>query len=1135
MPGQQETIELFNVPQNEKDAEVMVVLCQKIDEQIKGMTSFTFFGRDANSSQQFKQQSQQIQEALLKIAALEKELESIKQKSSATGKRRSDEEIRASEKLRGETKQRVDAIKAEGSAYDQLLLKVRAANREARETAAIHGTNSQQFKAAQASALQYQGQLNKINEGLNQHQHNVGNYLGSIKQFFGELASQALMFFGIWQGWEFIKGSIMEFINAQREATKLQNILSNLGRKEMFAGLNEEAERLSKTFGTFKKEDVTQVFDKLIVYGKLSKNQIEKLLPVIIDFAGQTGKTLPESTDILTKALEGNVRGLREFGIEIKRGNSPLENLKIIMNDLAPRVKGMGKAASEDAAGGLKKMQVEIAETEKAMGEDLIPVVEKTEKVLKTFTEFFKNLFSGNLFGNFKGSFVDNWFTNVKNEAEETWTIIKGVFDKTALLDLAIKRSTPATGDPTQRLKDNQGNIAETYLEGDKFAQLSEGIEKAEENGNKKLEAALKKQQKGKLIAYENSVKLYTDAVAKAEAKGDKKMEDIYKQSLAVAQKVVAKAKDIMLGDKPFMSGGDEGSGGAEKEKFDLLDKEIEARAKLAKLLKEEQIERLKIISESKDTPEYARVDSLRKQLELQNEIIKEEENYAILKINNDEKLKVSEINSSKLSPSEKKEKTLGVEKAFQAEKAYIIEKANDDLWKMEMEYGIKILAAHADTMSQLAEDEKMSREGILKEVEEYSKRLLDLNEKTYQRLKAQADENRDIELRGLQNAAMKGTPYFDGGKKVDLSDDKNYQREKQRIIDEANKLSIQHEIEYLQNKKRLAEGNDPTGASSAIIDAQIQAAKLKLNDIDFANFKTTEEKKKALREQMKAEELDLAKETEKAISSIIEGGYERQLNQVQKEIDANNKAKEEKINAIKTSSLSNQEAVAAEQRAIQEAAQTNEALQRKQRDIKIREAKFDRAKAVFDVVTSTIQAVAKDLLQATILASNPLTLPLAGMATAQAEIAGGIGLTQSVAILAKPIPTYYKSTKHLPDGHPGGPMIVGELGSELITTPDGKQSLSPDKPTLMYAPKGTEVLTAKETHDKFNDVLLRNVFRQQLPQVQINSMDKKIDEMIQSNNAIGQQTIAAIKKYGGAKINFYGDKEFREYWKRQI
>src|SRR5690606_35028645 len=50
------------------------------------------------------------------------------------------------------------------------------------------------------------------------------------------------------------------------------------------------------------------------------------------------------------------------------------------------------------------------------------------------------------------------------------------------------------------------------------------------------------------------------------------------------------------------------------------------------------------------------------------------------------------------------------------------------------------------------------------------------------------------------------------------------------------------------------------------------------------------------------------------------------------------------------------------------------------------------------------------------------------------------------------------------PSGHPGGPAIVGEKGSELIQLPDGRSFLSPGTHTLLNLPRGTHVIPHRES-----------------------------------------------------------------------
>lgn len=67
-------------------------------------------------------------------------------------------------------------------------------------------------------------------------------------------------------------------------------------------------------------------------------------------------------------------------------------------------------------------------------------------------------------------------------------------------------------------------------------------------------------------------------------------------------------------------------------------------------------------------------------------------------------------------------------------------------------------------------------------------------------------------------------------------------------------------------------------------------------------------------------------------------------------------------------------------------------------------------------------------------------------------------------------VPQYAKGT----GGHPqDGPMIVGDGNGahrkELIQFPNGKTFLSPDRPTMMFAPKGTQVVDGENTKKLMN------------------------------------------------------------------
>ncbi|MCT9852840.1 peptidoglycan DD-metalloendopeptidase family protein [Priestia megaterium] len=78
------------------------------------------------------------------------------------------------------------------------------------------------------------------------------------------------------------------------------------------------------------------------------------------------------------------------------------------------------------------------------------------------------------------------------------------------------------------------------------------------------------------------------------------------------------------------------------------------------------------------------------------------------------------------------------------------------------------------------------------------------------------------------------------------------------------------------------------------------------------------------------------------------------------------------------------------------------------------------------------------------------------------------IGVDEKNQIPELNIPGYKKGTK----SHPGGPFLAGDGGEEeIIKFTDGSMTLSPNKPTLYYGEKGTEVLNGKQTKQFFSSL----------------------------------------------------------------
>lgn len=116
------------------------------------------------------------------------------------------------------------------------------------------------------------------------------------------------------------------------------------------------------------------------------------------------------------------------------------------------------------------------------------------------------------------------------------------------------------------------------------------------------------------------------------------------------------------------------------------------------------------------------------------------------------------------------------------------------------------------------------------------------------------------------------------------------------------------------------------------------------------------------------------------------------------------------------------------------------------ERKIKRRQAVADKLQAVFSIGLSTAAAIMNAATKGAVLVPFMIALGAAQLAT----------------VLAKPIPQYFKGAKK--GEHPGGEAIMGELGSELVTEPSGKQWLTDSKPMIYDLAKGSSVLPADKT-----------------------------------------------------------------------
>lgn len=230
-----------------------------------------------------------------------------------------------------------------------------------------------QFDAANTSFAQMQLQVKGVKDSL----HAAGEEGG----FFGKIFKATFAALTIEHGAElatekivdFFKEAIKEALEYEVIQARLKNILENFGKGEDLEKFNAKAEELAKRFPQLYAPEINKVQTQLVTFGKLNNDQINQLLPIIIDFSAKYGRGMTESSEIVLKALEGNRKSLHDMGIEIKQGSNFADNYGIVLKQLGQRVAGAADAFGKTGAGAIAIYNTQLKELQERLGTELLP------------------------------------------------------------------------------------------------------------------------------------------------------------------------------------------------------------------------------------------------------------------------------------------------------------------------------------------------------------------------------------------------------------------------------------------------------------------------------------------------------------------------------------------------------------------------------------------------------------------------------------------------------------------------------------------------------------------------------------------------------------------------------------------
>lgn len=360
-------------------------------------------------------------------------------------------------------------------------------------------------------------------------------------------------------------------------------------------------------------------------------------------------------------------------------------------------------------------------------------------------------------------------------------------------------------------------------------------------------------------------------------------------------------------------------------------------------------------------------------------------------------------------------------------------------------------MSVRLDILDKQKEEEMKAAESNGADVSLIEKKYINEKRKIYEEYAA--DYVDEISKSAAAEQVVRNAQYNSDLKELEklhakkLVSDEEYEKKKADIterysIDTAkaavDSLEEQISVENLSqdDREKLAEQLQKAKADLANAEADAEIAAIK---------RVQDEEEDSYKKRMKNAQrwMDVASDAIGAIGNLMSTLYERDIEKIEDEQEANEEAYNadvERIEALAESgAISEEEAEARKRAAEAETSRKNEELEKKKVQLQQKQAKWQKG---------------VDIAQAGIATALAITRALPNLVLA--AIVGAMGAVQIATIAATPIPAYKEGTKN--GGHIGGLAIVGDGGKREVVVYGGKSWVTPDVPTVVDLPKGAEV-----------------------------------------------------------------------------
>lgn len=232
-----------------------------------------------------------------------------------------------------------------------------------------------------------ENQFEKVDDATAESAKNSQKSVDKISDSLKTLAKTVVAAFAVDRIIAFGKASLKAFEEAEQAALKLSAAVGvNGGVSANVDRLLKQADQLEAK-SIFSAEQINGLQTAALQFG-LTADEVERLTPIVVDFASATGQDLNSAFGVIQAGVSGAEKGLRAYGVTLEEGASKQQNYIAITDQLTKKFQGQAAAINETVGGQLKQLGDAWGDIQETVGAALAPIVVGVSKAIRAVADF---------------------------------------------------------------------------------------------------------------------------------------------------------------------------------------------------------------------------------------------------------------------------------------------------------------------------------------------------------------------------------------------------------------------------------------------------------------------------------------------------------------------------------------------------------------------------------------------------------------------------------------------------------------------------------------------------------------------------------------------------------------------------